>query len=122
MDSTILTPPAPPRPITGPFYPLAPRHCLPFGGDRANKVTAKWARKVNNRRVRRLLRRADTAIPDSGATGFYYAAGAPVIDISTDGAPVVVGTASGQRHQSTTTANHQIPDLPPLIIPEQATS
>ena len=69
-------------------------------------------RKCANRRLRRQLKRADTAIPDSGATGFYYAPGAPITNINQDGTPVVVGTASGQPHGSTTTADHQIPDLP----------
>ena len=78
----------------------------------ANKVTAKWGRKVNNRNLQKILRRADTAILDSGATGFYFSADAPVTDINTNGPAILVGTASGQRHSSTITAAHQLPDLP----------
>ncbi len=73
---------------------------------------AKKIRKCANRRERRHLKRSETAIPDSGATGFYYAPAAPLANIKHDSAPIAVGTASGQRHVSTTTADHQIPDLP----------
>ena len=60
----------------------------------------------------KILRRADTAIPDSGATGFYYAKDAPVVNIRKNDKSVTVGTASKERHTSTTTAQHAIPDLP----------
>ena len=54
----------------------------------------------------------NTGIPDSGATGFYYSQDALVTDFQNNGSTTVVGTATGQFHTSTTTARHQIPNLP----------
>ena len=71
-------------------------------------MAAKYKRKFANRRARR----ATTGVADTGATSFYFAADAPMTKVNPDAPTIAVGTALGQRHHSSATAQLRIPDLP----------
>ena len=74
-----------------------------------NKIAAKWDRKLANRRARRS---STSAVADTGASGIYYSADAPVTDVDPTAPVVVVGTATEEPQLPTATAQHQIPNLP----------
>ena len=53
-----------------------------------------------------------TAIIDSGASGFYFSKTVPTINFDPTAPTITAGTASGQPHQSSVSADLVIPNLP----------
>ena len=58
----------------------------------------------------------DTAIVDSGASGWYFRTGAPVTNVDRTAAKIRVGTATGQAQQSDASCTLPLPDIPPGLF------
>ena len=101
-------PPAHCRPTPPPNLPPEPSGPpIPSG----NKVTAKWLRKINNRRQRKIDNRR-TAIVDSGASIIYLTPEAPMSSIDRTAPKIRVGTAAGVPQTLTATCDLALPHLP----------
>ena len=62
------------------------------------------------------LAKQDTAIVDSGASGWYFTPGAPVSNVNNAAATIRVGTATGQAQTSEASCQLPLPDLPPGLF------
>ena len=62
------------------------------------------------------LAKNDTAIVDSGASGWYFTPGSPVSNVNKTAATTHVGTATGQAKTSEASCELPLPDLPPGIF------
>ena len=62
------------------------------------------------------LARQDTAIVDSGASGWYFTPGAPVSNVNKTAATIRVGTATGQAKTSEVSCKLPLPDLSPGLF------
>ena len=62
------------------------------------------------------LAKKDTAIVDSGASGWYFTPGAPVSNVINAADTIRVGTATGQAQTSEASCELPLPDLPPGLF------
>ena len=62
------------------------------------------------------LAKHDTAIVDSGASGWYLTPGAPVSNVNKTAAKIRVGTATGQEQTSEASCELPLPDLLPGLF------
>ena len=62
------------------------------------------------------LAKQDTAIVDSGASGWYFTPGSPVSNVNNTEATIHAGTATGQAQTSEASCKLTTPDLPPGLF------
>ena len=62
------------------------------------------------------LAKKDTAIVDSGASGWYFTPGAPVSNVNQNATTICVGTETGQAQTSEVSCKFPLPDLPPGLF------
>ena len=62
------------------------------------------------------LAKHDTAIVDSGASGWYFTPDAPVSNVNKTAATIRVGTETGQAQTSHASCKLPLPDLPPGLF------
>ena len=62
------------------------------------------------------LAKQDTAIVDSGASGWYFTPGAPVSNVNKTAATIRVGTETGQAQTSEAYCKLTLPSLPPGLF------
>ena len=62
------------------------------------------------------LAKQDTAVVDSGASGWYFTTDAPVSNVNKTAATIRVGIATGQAKTSEASCELPIPDLPPGLF------
>ena len=60
-----------------------------------NKIAGKWERILAMRMATKLAKQ-DTAIVDSGASGWYFTPDAPVFNVNKTAATIRAGTETGQ--------------------------
>ena len=62
------------------------------------------------------LTKQDTAIVDSGASGWYFTPDAPVFNVHKTAATICVSTATGQAQESGASCELPLTDLPPGLF------
>ena len=62
------------------------------------------------------MAKQDTAIVDSGASGWYFRLGASLSNVNKTAATIRVGTATGQAQTSEASCKFPLPDLPPGLF------
>ena len=85
-----------------------------ISGKLPHKFSRKWQRKLVNRVAAKLKKKnraifddRDTAIVDSGASGWYFIPDAPVSNVDTQAPTIRVGTATG--HPQVSAASCELP-------------